>query len=190
MNITPVHVVLFLHILFFITGFGSVIVIDTFGLLWLLKKAKLGLVTQVANVTQTLIWLGWAGLIVTGAVMLVGKGGIDNLMWVKLFAVFMLGLNGIYLAVAKHGFEQLPDQGPVPALFKFRIAFATTISQAGWWTALIIGFLHHNVSHEITSPAYPWRILGAVLALALAVLLTGELYFRMNGQNYDKIDTT
>lgn len=60
MNIETNHALLFIHLISLIVGFGSVIVIDTFGFLWLLKKVKLTFVNRVANVTQPLIWIGWS----------------------------------------------------------------------------------------------------------------------------------
>jgi len=65
-----INIAIFVHIVSFIIGFGAVIVIDSFGLLWLLKKTKLAFVMNVAGVTQKLIWLGWIGLVASGSAML------------------------------------------------------------------------------------------------------------------------
>lgn len=177
------YIALFAHIVSFIVGFGAVIVIDTFGSLWLMKRVKLSGVTYVANVTQRLIWIGWAGLVISGSVLLWYKlavfgGRMDSLTWIKLFAVALLGLNGLYLHITKKGIESVGDDDAVSSLVKFRIALASTISQAGWWTALIIGFLHRQVAHYIPWPesATPW-IIGVLLAVATAAA-AGEYLLR------------
>jgi hypothetical protein len=66
MESTVFYFFLFLHLISLIIGFGAVLVIDTFGLLWLFKKKPLPKVMEVAEVTQRLIWIGWAGMVVSG----------------------------------------------------------------------------------------------------------------------------
>ena len=133
------YIFLFIHLVFIIVGFGAVIVIDTIGFLWLRKKVKLAFVTQVAGITQRLIWIGWFGLVISGTVLLGLKGWpLGDLTKLKLFFVAMLGANGIFLHFIKKKFKL----GRVPM---GRMALATIISQIGWWGAMIIGFLNTNV---------------------------------------------
>ena len=79
MSQTIFYIALFVHIVSLIVGFGSVIVVDFFGLLWIFKKKTLKEVTEVAHVTQFLIWLGWGGLVISGPIMLYIKGYIITL---------------------------------------------------------------------------------------------------------------
>jgi membrane-associated protease RseP (regulator of RpoE activity) len=176
MNDIAFYVFLFIHLVSLITGFGSVIVVDTFGLLWLLKIKGITLerVNSVAAVTQRLIWIGWGGLVFSGLFLITMKGYVDNLTKIKLFFVLMIGLNGIFLHFIKKGLERLKDQEKVPALYMFRIALASTISQLGWWGALSIGFVHRHWEHNIPWPPDPFIYIGVIILLIGLVALVGE----------------
>ena len=175
MNTPIFYIFLFIHLISLVVGFGAVIVIDTFGLLWLLKVVDLKRVTSVAQITQVLIWIGWFGLVLSGVVLIQSKGYVDNLTKIKLFFVAMLGLNGIYLHLTKKSIEKVLDQKVIPALYKFRIALASTVSQLGWWGALTIGFLHRQVQHNIPWPNHPvYFILGIIVIIVVAGII-GEI---------------
>jgi hypothetical protein len=182
MDIQPFYIFLFIHVISFIIGFGSVITVDTFGLLWILKKVKLSAVNTVANVSEKLIWLGLTGLILSGSGLLWiksdGLSYIDQLTQMKLFFVALLALNGIFLAFIKKSTAHLTDNDEMPLLARFRITLASTISQMGWWSALTIGFLHRQIASNITWPPNPvlWMI---VIALTIGVVaLVGETLLR------------
>ncbi|PIR96568.1 MAG: hypothetical protein COT92_00280 [Candidatus Doudnabacteria bacterium CG10_big_fil_rev_8_21_14_0_10_42_18] len=175
-----INIALFVHIVSFIIGFGAVIVIDSFGLLWLLKKTKFAFVMDVANVTQKLIWLGWVGLVASGSIMLFWKGHIDNLMWIKLFLVLMVGINGVFLHRIKKSFESLSGDEQITNQHKFRIGLASSISQLGWWGALTIGYFHHNISHVINWPNQSFFIIGVVVVFILFAAGAGEYLARQS----------
>jgi len=84
MDIQIYHVLAFIHLISMIIGFGAVVVVDTFGLLWVLKKIKLETVNQTANITQKLIWLGWLGLVISGTILVVMRGSVSNLTMIKI----------------------------------------------------------------------------------------------------------
>lgn len=168
------YIPLFVHLTSLIIGFGSVIVIDTFGLLWLLKKKSMDEVNKVANVTQRLIWLGWGGLVLSGSFLITIKGYVDNLTMLKLFAVAMLGLNGIFLHFIKKSMERQSDQTQVSKLTMFRIGLSSTVSQLGWWSALVIGFLHRHWRHNIPWPNHPVIIMIVIVVVIAVVAFVGE----------------
>jgi hypothetical protein len=178
---TPLfYALLFAHVTSFAVGFGSVVVIDTFGLCFLFKLfgVNVKLVTSVANITQRLIWLGFAGLVVSGVPMLYLKGQVDSLTQLKLFFVLMLGLNGVFLHVIKKTMEQLGAVEVFPPHVAFRVGVASAISQLGWWGAFAIGFAHRHISHTIETP-YPVGYIVAALLVGIAgVASVGEWYFR------------
>jgi hypothetical protein len=178
MNIELNHVLLFIHLVSLITGFGAVIVIDTFGLLWILKKVKMSFVTQVANVTQRLIWLGYTGLVLTGIPLILMKESISGLSTLKIFVVLLVGLNGVYLHFIKKSMGEVSDDMQVSNLNKFRITLATTISQAGWWTAIVIGFLNNKLKLNAPVLENPFEIIIPVLVVTILVATVGELIFR------------
>lgn len=168
------RIALFIHILSLVTGFGSVLVIDMFGLLWLFKKVPLSFVMKVANVTQRLIWLGWFGLVASGSYMLWTKGFIDNLTWMKLFFVALVGLNGIWLHLIKKGFERIQDNPHVPSKLIFDMSVSTAISQVGWWSAILIGFLHHEWRGNINWPPNPFTLMILILGALVITLVIGK----------------
>lgn len=171
MNSLPFYLFLFLHLVSFIVAFGSVIVIDSFGFLFLVKKlgVTLKLVNSVANITQRLIWLGFFGLIISGVPMLVMKGSVDELTKLKLFFVVLLGLNGVFLHLIKRSLEKMGEVEELPAHIGFRVGLASFISQLGWWGALIIGFLHRQWKHEINWP-HNGLLLGAFIVIILLIV--------------------
>lgn len=172
MNSTTFYIFLFAHLSSLILGFGSVMVIDSFGLLWLAKKVPLSLVSKVANVTQRLIWVGWCGLVISGLGLILMKGYVDNLTQIKIFFVAMIGLNGFFLHYIKKDFEKIPDKAAIPTILKLRMGLATTISQTGWWGAMLIGFVHRHIEHYIPWPSQPLHymlLIGGIFILAAAL---------------------
>lgn len=175
MDSTHFYVALFIHLASLIVGFGSVLVIDTFGLLMLLGKQPLEMVKKVANVTQTLIWLGWGGMVVSGANLIYLKGYVDNLTKIKIFFVVLVGLNGIFLHfIKKLALEKFQNKNDIPRLWMFRMGLASAISQTGWWGALLIGFLHRHISHDIPWPAHPYLWMFAIIGIFGAAAIAGE----------------
>ncbi len=171
-------VALFIHIVSLITGFGAVIVVDTFGLLWLLKKIPLERVTKTAEITQRLIWIGWSGLVLSGTGLILMKGFVDELTMIKLFFVALLGLNGIFLHTIKKSMEKLANPNEITPTIMFRTALASTISQMGWWGALIIGFVHRHIEHNIPYPKNPWIYMVGILLAISIVAIIGTLITR------------
>jgi len=167
-----------MHLASLIVGFGSVLVIDTFGLLWMLKKVQISFVMKVAETTQRLIWLGWGGMVFSGLFLITMKGYVDNLTKIKLFFVLLIGINGIFLHILKKAFEKLPENDPVPNLLKFRMTITTIISQTGWWGALFIGFVHRHIAHNIPWPQNPYTYMGVWVCFLVLVTIIGELIFR------------
>lgn len=178
MNIETNHALLFIHLISLIVGFGSVIVIDTFGFLWLLKKVKLTFVNRVANVTQPLIWIGWSGLVLTGIPLILMKESISGLSTIKIFLVLMVGLNGIFLHFIKKSMDGITDDSILPNIIKFRITLATFISQIGWWGAIIIGFLNNKLKEGAPVVVEPFYLIIPLFITIIFVYIIGELILR------------
>lgn len=178
---TPLfYSLLFVHVLSFAVGFGSVVVVDTFGLCFLLKQlgVDLRLVNKVANITQRLIWLGFAGLIVSGVPMLVLKGSVDGLTQLKLFFVVMLGLNGVFLHYIKKSMERLGTENAFTPKIAFQVGLASAISQLGWWGAFAIGFAHRHIAHTIYISFSTAWVMVVVLLLVASAATFGKLRFK------------
>ncbi len=178
MDTTLFFVILFGHLTSLILAFGSVLVIDVFGILWIFKKKTLSEIFKVAAVTRALIWIGWFGLVATGVPLLIMKGLVDKLTLLKLFFVGLAGLNGLFLDRIKKEGENVPDTARPPARLIFRISLGSAISQISWWGATIVGFHHATVEHVVRWPHKPvlWMA-GIVLAIAVAYA-AGTFLFR------------
>jgi hypothetical protein len=179
------YIPLFIHILSLVIGFGGVIVVDTFGLLWLLKKIPLKTVTNTAEITQRLIWIGWFGLVISGSVLLYQQGTIRDLTWIKLFLVAMLGANGIFLHFIKKSMERLGDVEVIPKVIMFRTSLASTISQLGWWGAMIIGFMNTNTHYRVSLPFSPALVMIVILLGISIAAIVGEIVLRKKDLSID-----
>lgn len=170
------EIFLFFHLVFLVVGFGSVIVVDTFGLFWILKwfSVSLDLVKKVAETTQKLIWLGFVGMLVTGIPMLVMKGDINNLTWVKLFLVAMVGVNGVFLHTIKKSMDSISGE-VLPKEVVLKMSLASTVSQVGWWGALIIGYYNNEISSRSAWPASPLSVMLLVVCGVACFWAVGSL---------------
>jgi hypothetical protein len=130
---------LFAHLAALVLGFGAVLTVDWFGLMWLLGRHSLAAVIQVAHGAHAPIWLGLAGLTASG--MVLSPDTSSPLVVAKLIAVLAVAVNGLYARQVQQSMSAIP--GPVPPRpLLLRGALAVTISQAGWWTATVVGFLN------------------------------------------------
>lgn len=136
----PVYrLALFAHLAALVLGFGAVLTVDWFGLLWTLRRRSLTDVIQVASGTHTPIWLGLAGLTATGFVL--APDTSSPLTLAKLVAVLAVAVNGLYARRVQDDLSAL-DGAPPPRSVLLRGALAVTVSQAGWWTAMAVGFFN------------------------------------------------
>jgi hypothetical protein len=177
MDISPFYIFLFIHLASLVVGFGAVVVTDTYGLLWMLGKKKMTEITAIADVTEKLIWIGWTGLVLSGSCLLYMKGYIDNLTWIKLFFVAMLGVNGIFLYRINKALKVIGDN-PMPKQLFFRIGLASTISQIGWWGAVLIGFVHRHIESYIDWPPQPALFIIIFAAVILLVGFCGDMIYK------------
>jgi hypothetical protein len=178
METTAFFIFLFIHLSCLVLGFGSVLVTDLYGLLWIRDRVRFTQVISVSGVTEKFIWAGWIGMVAAGIPLIILKGEIDNLMTIKLFFVALIGINGILLHFLhkKVGIYKKGDH--VPNLFMFRLVLSLFVSQLSWWSALLIGFLHRHVTSIINWPDMPWLVSGLILGAFLIIWGLGEIYFK------------
>lgn len=131
-------VALFAHLAALVLGFGGVLTLDWFGLMWMLRRQTLTALVRVAQVVQTPIWLGLAGLTLSG--MFLSPNTAEPLVVVKLLAVLVVALNGLAAARVHERLLALGERAPTPTLLVASLLVAG-VSQAGWWTATLVGFL-------------------------------------------------
>lgn len=178
MDTKAFYIVLFVHLVSLIVAFGSVLVIDVFGLLWIFRKHSLPYVLKIAGVMQKLIWIGWAGLVSSGVPLLVMKAAVDNLTKLKIFLVLLVGFNGLFLDAVKRAGEKVPEGARTPAVLIYHIGLTAAISQLGWWGTVVIGFIHRHIDHVVQWPKNPWLLMAAIAAFFLGAYLAGKFIFR------------
>jgi hypothetical protein len=133
---------LFLHLAALVAGFGSVLVADLHGVLWLIGRRRLGDLVQVTSALQGLIWPALVALVASG--MLLGPNLLLPRTMIKLVLVLVAALNGMWA----HGLSRQLGSHPaettahsVDQRLLLRVMASGMVSQAAWWGATLIGFL-------------------------------------------------
>ncbi|NJP31811.1 hypothetical protein [Micromonospora thermarum] len=130
---------LFAHLAALVLGFGAVLTLDWFALMWLLRRRTLDSVMQVARGVHPPIWLGLGGLALSGVVLAPDTSA--PLTVVKLVAVLAVAINGLCARQVQRRLAELNGVSP-PRRLLLTAALVMVISQAGWWTATAVGFLN------------------------------------------------
>ncbi|MEU9143740.1 hypothetical protein [Streptomyces sp. NPDC048349] len=130
---------LFVHLASLVLGFGAVLAIDYYGVLWLTGRKTLGEVLDFTAPLHVPVWAGLGGLLFSGAFLHPDLG--SPLTCVKLGLVLLLSLNGVQ-ASALHRRLAAVGGGPVRRSLLVRGAVTASVSQAAWWGAVAIGFLN------------------------------------------------
>ena len=134
---------LFVHLAALVVGFGAVLVVDWFALLWLLGRRSLAELTNVAAAAHLPIWLGLVGLVLSG--VLCKSDLTETLTRIKLGLVLLVTLNGLYTYTVSERLARLghaDGDGPVPPRLLLCAVTSATLSQLGWWGAMLIGFIN------------------------------------------------
>lgn len=134
------QVALFGHLASVVTGLGAVLAVDFHALQWLLRRRSLRSVLTVAAGLTPLIWIGFVGLLATGA--LLAPDLSNPLTDAKLGLVLLVGLNGAY---AGHMHTRMTSASQHNARLILPASISATISQIGWWGAVLIGFISTGV---------------------------------------------
>ena len=130
-------VALFGHLVCLAVGFGSVIAVDWYGVLFLLRLVPMRAVLMQAHRMTPLIWLGLLGLVVTGSVL---KPELDSsIVLLKLAAVLGTAVVGVLALGLKR--QMLRVEPQLPRSLMLRGMVLTAASQSMWWTAIVAGFL-------------------------------------------------
>lgn len=134
------------HILALVLSFGTILVVDWLGLLWLLGKVEMHASGKLEATAKPLIWGGLALLLASGA--LIDPDLTNPVTMVKLVSVLILMLNGLSIAPAMHRLLALPTHTRFSELthnLRLRLMIAFTVSQACWWTAVLIGLINSTL---------------------------------------------
>jgi hypothetical protein len=133
-------IALFGHLAALIVGLGSVLAVDYFGMLWMLRQIRLQAMLMQAHRMGPMIWCGLIGLVSTGA--LLHPHLTTPLIIVKMISVIGVSVIGILALATKRAMMRSAPR--VPQQLLVRGLVLTAASQAFWWTAVLVGFLTAN----------------------------------------------
>lgn len=136
-------VALFGHLVSLLVGFGSVLAVDWYGLLFLFHLVSMRTVLLQAHRLTPLIWLGLLGLTVSGG--LLEPDLESSLVLLKLGAVLGVAAVGVLALGTKRMMLRLDPA--LPRSLMLRGMVLTAASQSFWWTAVVVGFLTHQSRH-------------------------------------------
>jgi hypothetical protein len=147
------HGALFVHLVSMAVGFGAVVMVDVYGLLWLFGARTLSEVVALAAAAHGVISLGVGGLLASGIAL---RPDLSSpLARLKLLLVLVLMLNGV---AAQRTLQALKRSLPtdlrgasIPWMAFQRVLFAALVSQSTWWGAIAIGFVTNAGRHAAKS---------------------------------------
>jgi hypothetical protein len=122
-----------------------VLAIGLNGAALLMRWVRVSRVVTLTVVLDPLVWLGLAGLCLTG--ILLGPDLGSGWTWVKLLAALVVAINGLANRDLMTELGRLPGKAGrrsiSPALLR-RAVRVSAITQLGWWIAVFIGYLSVN----------------------------------------------
>lgn len=129
------------HLASLAVGFGAVLLLDLTGVRWMAGRVTLADVARLASLAHPAIWLGMAGLVASGA--LLHPDPTAPLTLAKLGAVVLACANGGYATTLGRAVEAAARRSDrLPRALLLRGAAASGVSQAAWWTAVVVGWLN------------------------------------------------
>jgi hypothetical protein len=140
---------LFIHLVSMAIGFGAVIVIDVYGLLWLAGRRTLAELVDLDTAAHTVIAVGVGGLLASGIAL--QPDLTRPLAWFKMLLVLVLMLNGLaaqrFLVGLRTTVPPKTRGASIPWVIFQRGLTAALVSQASWWGAIAIGFITNAARH-------------------------------------------
>ena len=141
---------LFIHLVGMASGFGTVVMIDVYGLMWLFGYKTLHELVDLVTVAHSVIGVAVGALLASGIAL--RPDFSSPLALFKMLLVLVLMLNGVWAQhFLTHMKKTLPAEvrGPnIPWAGFQRALAAALISQSTWWGSIVIGFLTSVARHS------------------------------------------
>lgn len=141
---------LFIHLMSMAVGFGAVVMIDVYGLLWLFGFRTLSELVALSTAAHSVIAVGVGGLLSSGIALRPDLG--SPLARLKMVLVLALMLNGVTAQrMLQHMKKTLPGDvrgANIPWAGFQRGLTAALVSQATWWGSIAIGFITSANRHS------------------------------------------
>jgi len=134
---------LFVHLASIIVGLGAAVLLEFNGFLWTVGRETLDGVRRTEHSVWALAWIGIIGLFASGAFL--APNLEEPLTVIKMTAVLVVAMNGVAMTRLTAELRRLPPRVRFPALplrLRMWCIWSALVSQAGWWTAVIIGMLN------------------------------------------------
>jgi hypothetical protein len=134
---------LFVHLASIIVGLGAAVFLEFNGLLWMIGRHTIVDLRHSERSVSALAWIGILGLFASGAFLQPDLA--DPLTALKMAAVLVVGMNGVAMTRLTGELNRLPPGARFPAIpgrVQLWCVWSAVVSQAGWWTAVIIGMLN------------------------------------------------
>ncbi|WP_157536667.1 hypothetical protein [Kitasatospora mediocidica] len=131
-----------LHLLSLALGFGAVLAVDAMGLAVLLGWARVERLLAFSARADRLIWGGFVGLAVSGVWL--RPDFSSGWTAVNFVAVLVAALNGVFAHALRTGVPPQLRTRPwhdLPPSLLWRGCAAALVSQAAWWTSILVGSL-------------------------------------------------
>lgn len=125
------------HLIALMIGVGSVLAVDWYGLLWLLRRVSTQQLMLQAHLMSPLIWLGLVALTGTGALLEPQLTSPTTV--VKLSCVVGVAVVGVLALATK---RQMLQYRALPRSLMLRGMALAGASQVFWWSAFAIGFVN------------------------------------------------
>jgi hypothetical protein len=143
------RVALFIHLMSMAIGFGAVVMIDVYGLMWLFGRRSLAELVDLETAAHCVIAVGIGGLLASGIALHPELS--TSAARLKMALVLIVMLNGL---AAQRMLQRMRATLPphtrgdgIPwAAFQRGLA-AALISQATWWGCIAIGFITNAQRH-------------------------------------------
>ncbi len=138
----PISAWLIVHLVCLATAYGSVLVVDTVGLVWLLGRVGRERMLKVTAWAQPVIWTGLVGMMISGAML--GPDLAKPLTKIKMVLVILLALNGLNLDALRKRTKQLSGQSfwDTPNSYRAWSVVSIALSQALWLSIILVAVLN------------------------------------------------
>ena len=133
----------FIHLVGMAVGFGTVVMIDVYGLMWLVGFKTLRELVDLVAIAHGVIAVAVGALLASGIAL---RPDLSSpLALFKMLLVLVLMLNGVWAQRFLSGMRRtLPAEvrgASIPWAGFQRALAAALISQSTWWGSIVIGFL-------------------------------------------------
>ncbi len=139
-NVNPIWIII--HLAGLCAAYGSVVIVDVIGLLWLGKQMGRERMLAITTWAQPVVWAGLIAMMVSGARL--GPDLSRPLTRVKMVLIILLAINGLNLDALRKRTKELSGQSfwGAPSSYKVWSIFSIVLSQVLWISIVVVAALN------------------------------------------------